>query len=92
MARNKQVTHDEIARRLDQMLELLQSHSKEDKERFERLHRQEPDETGAVPLPLAWFDTFRRDVQEALLAELETRLQPVLGMIDALHQDTKLSS
>ena len=62
------------------------------KERFERLHRQEPDETGAVPLPLAWFDTFRRDVQEALLAELETRLQPVLGMIDALHQDTKLSS
>jgi Protein of unknown function (DUF3348) len=62
------------------------------KERFERLHRQEPDETGAVPLPLAWFDTFRRDVQEALLAELETRLQPVLGMIDALHQDAKQTS
>lgn len=62
------------------------------KERFERLHRQEPDASGAVPLPLAWYDTFRRDVQEALLAELETRLQPVLGMIDALTQDTKQAS
>lgn len=59
------------------------------KERFERLHRQEPDEAGVVPLPLAWFDTFRRDVQEALLAELDARLQPVLGMIDALGQETR---
>lgn len=59
------------------------------KERFERLNRQEPDEAGAVPLPLAWFDTFRRDAQEALLAELDARLQPVLGMIDALGQQAK---
>ena len=58
-------------------------------ERFERLNRLEPDETGAVPLPLAWFDTFLRDVHEALLAELEARLQPVLGMIDALNQSVK---
>jgi len=62
------------------------------KERFERLNRQEPDPAGVVPLPLAWFDTFRRDVREALLAEMDARLQPVLGMIDALGQETRRAS
>ena len=59
------------------------------KERFEQLHRQQPDALGLVPLPLAWLDTFRRDLQEALLAELETRLQPLLGMLYALNTDAK---
>ena len=62
------------------------------KERFEQLHRQQPDALGLVPLPLAWLDTFRRDLQEALLAELDTRLQPLLGMLSALNSDAKSQS
>jgi hypothetical protein len=62
------------------------------KELFEQLHRQQPDALGLVPLPLAWLDTFRRDLQEALLAELDTRLQPLLGMLSALNSDAKSHS
>jgi hypothetical protein len=34
-------------------------------------------------------DTFGREFQEALLAELDLRLQPVTGMIEALGNDVK---
>lgn len=35
--------------------------------------------------PLAWLDTFRKDLQSVLLAELEVRFQPVEGLLAALH-------
>ena len=59
------------------------------KERFEQLHRQRPGDAHAVPAPGAWLDGFVREFQETLLAELELRLQPVAGMIDALRSEAK---
>lgn len=59
------------------------------KERFEQLHRQRPGDGHAVPAPGAWPDSFVREFQETLLAELEVRLQPVSGMIDALRIEAK---
>ncbi|MBW8848002.1 MAG: DUF3348 family protein, partial [Burkholderiales bacterium] len=34
-----------------------------------------------------WRARFWADLQRALQAELDLRLQPVLGLIEALHQD-----
>lgn len=59
------------------------------KERFEQLRRQRPGDAHALPPPGAWLDSFVREFQEALLAELEVRLQPVSGMIDALRIEAK---
>ncbi|MCM2495936.1 DUF3348 domain-containing protein [Burkholderia glumae] len=40
---------------------------------------------GDAAAPLAWLDTFRKDLQSVLLAELEVRFQPVEGLLSALH-------
>lgn len=40
---------------------------------------------GHVPRPPAWLDVFRKDMQSALLAELEVRFQPVEGLLAALR-------
>jgi len=41
---------------------------------------------GTTPLaPGAWLDTFRKDMQSVLLAELEIRFQPVEGLLAALR-------
>jgi hypothetical protein len=45
----------------------------------ERLRRAAPD--GAT----RWIEVFRQDMHSLLRAELELRLQPVRGLIDALH-------
>lgn len=47
------------------------------KARFEHLRQAHPD---------AWPPLFEQDFQQALLAELDLRLQPVLGMMEALAQ------
>lgn len=66
---------------------------------FKRLHRAEqaaqaavvaPDGAEAPPEPSAappgvWLDTFRQDMRSVLLAELDIRLQPVEGLLDALR-------
>jgi hypothetical protein len=55
--------------------------------RFDQLraeHSPEPD-TGA--LPHGWQQTFGKDMEAALLAELEVRLQPVTGMMEALNNE-----
>jgi hypothetical protein len=36
------------------------------------------------PAPPAWLTTFRHDMRRMLLAELELRLQPTLGLLDAV--------
>ncbi|MEK6298357.1 MAG: DUF3348 family protein, partial [Paraburkholderia tropica] len=45
---------------------------------------QSPADRGA-PGPQAWLDTFRKDMQSVLLAELDVRFQPVEGLIAALR-------
>lgn len=44
-------------------------------------------EQHAAADPRRWRERFWADLQRALRAELDLRLQPVLGLIDALHQD-----
>lgn len=40
----------------------------------------------------AWLDLFRQDLQAVLLAELELRLQPVEGLVEALRHNEPLRS
>lgn len=51
-------------------------------EYFERLHTGTNTPDGAIAASL---DSFRRDMQEALLAELEVRFHPVEGLLAALR-------
>ncbi|NIB42986.1 DUF3348 domain-containing protein [Pseudomaricurvus alkylphenolicus] len=37
--------------------------------------------------PITWLEQFRREMQGLLLAELEARLQPVLGLVEAIDED-----
>jgi hypothetical protein len=46
-------------------------------------------EDTATPAPSAWLDTFRKDMQGALLAELDVRLQPIEGLLAALRTHFK---
>lgn len=48
---------------------------------FERLRRDAEGQASAD----AWLDTFRRDVQSVLLAELDVRFQPVDALLAALR-------
>ena len=43
---------------------------------------------GATPVqPLAWLMPLRQGLRSALLAELDTRLQPTLGLLDAFNAE-----
>ncbi len=48
---------------------------------FERLRH----EAGPEAPPAAWLPAFRRDLQALLLAELDFRLQPLEGLMQALR-------
>jgi hypothetical protein len=45
-----------------------------------------PSATAVSPLP--WLLPLRQAMRSALLAELDTRLQPVLGLVEAFNQNT----
>ncbi|KRE88327.1 hypothetical protein ASG87_06835 [Frateuria sp. Soil773] len=51
---------------------------------FERL-RQAAREAPAGSAPGAWLEAFRKDLRDALLAELDVRFQPVEGLLAALR-------
>jgi hypothetical protein len=58
--------------------------------RFDRLHRAQPPLTQpatAAQRPVAWMQAFGKDMQAVLLAELELRMQPVEGLLEALGQE-----
>jgi len=58
--------------------------------RFEQLRRaHESGLNEAAPLgkPAPWLDAFGNEWQAVLLAELDIRLQPVMGLVDALHNE-----
>jgi len=68
------------------------------KKRFEQLfkeHQQKLAETQQADNPVRWTQVggwlarFRNDMQMLLLAELELRLQPTMGLIEAFKQDTQ---
>lgn len=62
---------------------------------FEQLHQAHrnalttPDDPARWLQPGAWLHTFCQDMRAVLLAELELRLQPVAGLLEALNEVTK---
>lgn len=52
---------------------------------FERLRRAELDTLTDDQTPGAWLESFRKDAQSVLLAELDLRFQPVEGLLAALR-------
>ncbi|WP_442770446.1 DUF3348 domain-containing protein [Zoogloea ramigera] len=63
--------------------------------RFEQLHQAHrnalttPDDPARWLQPGAWLHTFCQDMRVVLRAELELRLQPVAGLMDALNEVTR---
>ena len=64
--------------------------------RFDALRREQQqaavpataqDDFEGAPQPEAWRDTFRKEWTQVLLAELDLRMEPVAGLIDALADD-----
>ena len=60
------------------------------KQLLEAQQKNTDDVRNADPLqwlkPGGWLELFYRDMQELLLAELDLRLQPVLGLLEALNE------
>lgn len=50
-----------------------------------KAHTKQPD---SPPNPAAWLLPFHQHLRSALLAELDTRLQPTLGLLEALQHAT----
>jgi hypothetical protein len=66
--------------------------------RFQQLfkeHQQKLADTQQTDNPVSWMQAggwlarFCKDMQMLLLAELELRLQPAMGLIEAFTQDTQ---
>lgn len=66
--------------------------------RFEHLRKthmleldaaQQQDTSALWRQPGGWLDVFGKEMQEVLLAELEVRLQPVVGLIEAFTNEVK---
>jgi hypothetical protein len=63
-------------------------------QRFKQLqtaHRLKEGDSNSTELhhwlsPGGWLELFYRDLQELLLAELDVRLQPILGLLEALYE------
>jgi hypothetical protein len=55
--------------------------------RHDQLRRQQADESSTTGPD--WRDAFERDWRQALLAELDLRLEPVTGLVDALSNTSK---
>jgi len=65
--------------------------------RFEHLRKshpetmaetQESDAANPQPQPTGWWPVYRKDMQQVLLAELDMRLQPIEGMMEAMRHET----
>lgn len=50
---------------------------------------QQQDAQALWQQPGGWLDVFGKEMQEVLLAELEVRLQPVVGLIEAFSNEVK---
>ncbi|UUZ72624.1 DUF3348 domain-containing protein [Polaromonas sp. P1(28)-8] len=50
---------------------------------------QQQDALASWRQPGGWLDVFGKEMQEVLLAELEVRLQPVVGLIEAFSNEVK---
>jgi hypothetical protein len=57
--------------------------------RFDQLHARHSPESDTGASPHGWQQAFGQDMAAALLAELEVRLQPVTGMMEALNNEVE---
>ena len=57
--------------------------------RFGQLRAEHSPEPDAGASPHGWLQAFGKDMEAALLAELEVRLQPVTGMMEALNNEVE---
>lgn len=67
---------------LSQVTKLLEKQFKQALQSHLQQHAQNPD--APHPDPLTWLMPWRQAMRLALLAELDTRLQPTLGLLEAL--------
>ena len=63
---------------------LLEKHFR----RLRQAHQAVPDEPEGGAPQAAWQDVFRKDMQAVLLAELDIRLEPVEGLLEALRKSS----
>ncbi|VTU36948.1 hypothetical protein H4CHR_04043 [Variovorax sp. PBS-H4] len=63
---------------------LLEKHFR----RLRQAHQAVPDEPEDGAPQVAWQDQFRKDMQAVLFAELELRLEPVEGLLEALRKSS----
>ena len=57
--------------------------------RFDQLRGMQGDSTSAAPSrPGPWLDRFRQEMRDLLLAELDLRLQPVEGLLEACRKSS----
>ena len=105
LARLDAAVHDMLAPREQQLLATLPAHLAR---RFDQLRQQASvpdwDVANVGPAPESrsfvhwtqesgsWLAAFSDDWQQALLAELDLRLEPVTGLLAALNNEVKLSS
>ena len=57
-----------------------------------RAAAQQPDDPAAWRQPCGWLHRFGQELEAALLAELEVRLQPVTGLMEALRNEGEKST
>lgn len=53
----------------------------------QQLQKPAPGDTSSPEKPLAWLMPLRQAMRSALLAELDTRLQPTLGLVEAFQAE-----
>ncbi len=80
--------------------ELLATVPRRLERRFEQLRQDHlaaqadapaPDTRGTRPEPDPWLATFHQDMRALLLAELDLRMQPVEGLLEALRRSRRLT-
>lgn len=69
---------------LEELRELIEPHSK-------KTNENSGDELEHWLLPDGWLALFYQDTREMLLAEFDVRLQPILGLIEALNEQKEIS-
>lgn len=58
--------------------------------RFKQLHKaHQHDDPALWRRPGGWLDVFGKELQAVLLAELQTRLEPVVGLVEAISKEIK---
>lgn len=78
----------DTAEQLNEAAQLSQEARGDEKFNRKESSESKEDESNSWRLPGGWLNLFYRDMRELLLAEFDVRLQPVLGLLEALNEQT----